>query len=415
MTKSTPNDDRRRDVALFRLAVLGDLVHQQLRRGELRAALEAKAQIEWSVPHRRDTKIAAKTIESWLTRYRRGGFDSLFPRLRSDRMRSRAIPAELANLIVELKRERPGRSAAQIVTTLVDLRHMQRSDFSVSSVQRLLAREGLSGPQMELEVPARHRFTAAATNELWQVDAVHGPKLFDPNAGRPTTVKIFGLIDDRSRLVAGLRGSFHERQQDFLLVLHEAIRRRGVPRTLLLDNHGSFTGADVKVVCAQLGIRLVHARPYDGASKGKIERFWRTLRSHVLDELDLEAVQTLDDLNLRVMNWVDGRYNLQPHGGLEGRTPLSVFEEGAADVRFVSDLDELAKHFVVRVERSVRNDATCTLEGRTFEVPQHLRRTKVTLCYAVLRPDSVWIVDGGTIVSELGATRPPAARPSETT
>ncbi|MCA9716412.1 MAG: transposase, partial [Myxococcales bacterium] len=235
-------------------------------------------------------------------------------------------------------------------------------------------------------------------NELWQVDAVHGPKLFDPNAGRPTTVKIFGLIDDRSRLVAGLRGSFHERQQDFLLVLHEAIRRRGVPRTLLLDNHGSFTGADVKVVCAQLGIRLVHARPYDGASKGKIERFWRTLRSHVLDELDLEAVQTLDDLNLRVMNWVDGRYNLQPHGGLEGRTPLSVFEEGAADVRFVSDLDELAKHFVVRVERSVRNDATCTLEGRTFEVPQHLRRTKVTLCYAVLRPDSVWIVDGGTIV-----------------
>ena len=398
MTDTAPSDDRRRDVALFRLAVLGDLIHQHLRRGELCAALDAKAKSSWCAPHGRDVRISAKTIESWLTRYRRGGFDALLPSVRSDRQRSRAIPDPVATLILELKRERPGRSAAQIITMLVDLGHMHRRDFSVSTVQRLLARHGLSGPRMELEVPARFRFRAATTNELWQVDAVHGPKLFDPAAGRATTVKIFGLIDDRSRLVTYLRGSFRERQEDFLCTLHEAVRRRGVPRTLLLDNHGSFTGADVKVVCAQLGIRLVHARPYDGASKGKIERFWQTLRRHVLDELDLDAVQTLDDLNLRLMNWVDGRYNVQPHAGLDGRAPLAVFEEGVADARFFTDLDALAAQFVVRVERRVRNDATCALGGRVFELPQHLRRTQVRLCYAVLRPEIVWIMDGETQV-----------------
>jgi transposase InsO family protein len=394
----TANDDRSRDVALFRLAVLGDLIHLDLRRGELKAALDAKAKGSWRTPRGRAGRISAKTIESWLTRFRRGGFDGLRPRERSDRHRSRSIPDELSTLIVDMKREQPRRSAAQIVTALVDAGRLKTGAFSVSSVQRLLARHGLSGPRMELEAPARHRFRAAATNVLWQVDAVHGPKLFDPASGRETTVKIFGLIDDRSRLVTYLRGSFHERQEDFLRTLFEAVRRRGVPRTLLLDNHGSFSGADVQVVCAQLGIRLVHARPYDGASKGKIERFWRTLRQHVLDELAPGMVQNLDDLNLRLMAWVDGCYNVRPHASLDGRTPLNVFEEEAEGVHFVTDVDQLTSKFVVHVDRKVRNDATCTLASRTLEVPQHLRRTTIRLHYAVLRPQTVWIMDGNTQV-----------------
>ena len=399
MIHRNPEDDRRRDVALFRLAVLGELVHQDNpRRGSLKAALVAKAASSWRAPGGKSVQVSAKTIESWLTRYRSGGFDALHPRPRSDRHRSRSIPDELALLIVDMKRERPQRSAAQIITALVAAGRMARGAFSVSSAQRLLAQKGLSGPRMELEVPARHRFRASTINEVWQVDAVHGPKLFDPAAGRATTVKVFGLIDDRSRLVTYLRGSFHERQEDFLQALFEAVRRRGIPRVLLLDNHGSFIGADVKVVCAQLGIRLVHARPYDGASKGKIERFWQTLRRHVLDELDLDVVQTLDDLNLRLMAWVDGEYNQRPHAGIDGRTPLSVFEEEADSVRFVTDLAWVEAQFVVFADRSVRNDATCTLGGRVFEVPQHLRRGSVRLFYGVLRPEKVWIVDGDTQV-----------------
>jgi len=348
MIQRNPEDDRRRDVALFRLTVLGELIHQEnLRRGALKAALDAKAAGSWRAPGDKSVQISAKTIESWLTRYRSGGFEALRPRERSDRNRSRSIPDELATLILDMKRERPGRSAAQIIKALVDSGRVKRGDFSTSSVQRLLAQHGLSGPRMELEVPARYRFRASGINEVWQVDAVHGPKLFDHAAGRAATVKIFGLIDDRSRLVTYLRGSFHERQEDFLRTLLEAVRRRGIPRALFLDNHGSFTGADVKVVCAQLGIRLVHARPFDGASKGKIERFWQTLRRHVLDELDLNVVQSLDDLNLRLMSWVDGEYNVRPHGGLDGNTPLAVFEEETDDVRFVTDLAWIEAQFVV--------------------------------------------------------------------
>jgi len=399
MTKPNLTGDRRRDVALFRLAVLGDLIHQDLPRGELKAALEAKAKCGWHGPSGRYMRVAAKTIQSWLTLYRRGGFDALYPKQRKDRGVPRSIPPEIATLIVDLKRERPGRSAAQITDMLVDVGRVTRADFSASSVQRLLAAEGLSGPKMEIEVPARHRFRASCVNELWQVDAVHGPKLFDPATGRRTTVKIFGLIDDRSRLVTHLRGFFRERQEDFLRTLFEAIRVRGIPRTLLLDNHGSFTGSDVKVVCAQLGIRLVYARPYDGASKGKIERFWRHLRARVLSELDLSIVEELDDLNLRLMAWVNSTYNRRAHAGIEGRTPLSVFEEEVDSVRFQSDFDALSEKFIAHAQRSVRRDATCSFGGRVLEVPQHFRGSTITLHYAVMRPDVVWIEDGETRVT----------------
>ncbi len=398
MTKLKLTGDRRRDVALFRLAVLGDLIHQDLPRGELKEALEAKAKCGWHGPAGDYLRVAPKTIQSWLTLYRRGGFDALYPKRRGDRGVPRSIPPEIATLIVDLKRERPGRSAAQITDMLVDTGRVTRTDFSASSVQRLLAAEGLSGPKMEIEVPARHRFRASSVNELWQVDAVHGPKLFDPATGRRTTVKIFGLIDDRSRLVTHLRGSFRERQEDFLRTLFGAIRVRGIPRTLLLDNHGSFTGSDVKVVCAQLGIRLVYARPYDGASKGKIERFWRHLRARVLSELDLSIVEELDDLNLRLMAWVNSTYNRRAHSGIDGRTPLSVFEEEADSVRFESDFDALSERFIAHAERTVRRDATCSFGGRVLEVPQHLRGCKVALHYAVMRPDVIWIEDGETRV-----------------
>jgi transposase InsO family protein len=275
---------------------------------------------------------------------------------------------------------------------------MRPEQFSASSIARLLKSHGLSGPKLELETQARYRFVAATCNDLWQGDACHGPKLFDSESGRELRVKIFGLLDDKSRLVTYLRAGFHERQEDFLRVLLDAIVRRGIPRAVFLDNHGSFSGTETRVACAQLGIRLVFARPYDGASKGKIERFWRTLRSHVLDRLDMTKVKTLDDLNVRLMTWITSEYNQRPHAGISGRTPLSVFEEDADQVRFVESPSDLESSFETSLERTVRNDSTCTFRGKIYEVPTHLRRQKITLHYKLLRPDSVWIEDGGTQV-----------------
>ena len=392
------DDTRKREIALFRMAVLGDLIHAKLRRGAQRRALNTKANEVWLHPDGKSRRIPAKTIESWLYAYRGQGIDGLVPRERKDKGHCKAIPQPLRDLILDMKREDPGRSIPVILSELRGAGLMRPKQFSASSVGRLLKSHGLSGPKLELETKARYRFVAATCNDLWQGDACHGPKLFDPASGRQLRVKIFGLLDDKSRLVTYLRAGFHERQEDFLRVLLDAIVRRGIPRAVLLDNHGSFSGTETRIACAQLGIRLVFARPYDGASKGKIERFWRTLRGHFLDRLDMTKVTTLDDLNVRLMTWVTTEYNQRPHAAHSGLPPLSIFEDDADQIRFVDNPDELESSFETSLERLVRNDSTCTFRGKTYEVPSHLRRCRITLRYKLLRPDSLWIDDGGTQV-----------------
>jgi putative transposase len=394
------NENHLQAIALLRLAVLGDLIHAIPGSGEQRRLLFERAMRTWTLLNGSSRQYSRRTIEAWLYAYRRDGFNGLMPSERRDKGSTRALTDSVQELILAMKREDPGRSVPLIIRELEGNGVVSRGELKPTVLRRLLRAKGLSGPQMKVAAVERHRFVAASCNGLWQGDACHGPKIFDPAQGRAVRAKIFGLLDDKSRLVTHLLASFSERQEDFLRLLHDSVRRRGVPRAILLDNQGSFTGSDVRITCAQLGIRLVFARPRDGQSKGKVERFWRTLRSHVLDRLQPGAVETLDDLNLRLSTWVHSDYNVRPHAGVSGRTPLSVFEEDAAqgDISFLADHAELEANFVAHIERTVQADSTCSVGGVAYEVPQHFRGRKVTLYYAVLRPGIYWIEEGGVRV-----------------
>lgn len=391
-------DDERKAEALFRLQVIGSLTSRELSRGELEGELRELATRRWSGPDGVERTLSWRTLEGWYYAHRRGGFDALVPQPRADTGVCRALTDELRELVLALKREDPGRSAAQILRELEDAGRVSKGAVSVTTLRRLLKRVGLSGPKLELDRPVRLRWQASECGELWQADALHGPRLHDPHAGREVRVKIFALLDDRSRLIAYARAGFHEGQADFLAVLLGAVQRRGVPRVLLVDNHSSFTGSDVQVACAKLGIRITFARPYDGPAKGKIERFWRTLREQLLDRLDAERVTTLDDLNVRLSAWLEADYNRRPHSGLGGRTPLEVWDEGAEKIRWIEEPAVLESAFTASLLRRVRNDSTIQVQGRTYEVPAHLRRQRVKVAYCLLRPDALWVEDGATRV-----------------
>ncbi|MFQ5961419.1 MAG: DDE-type integrase/transposase/recombinase [Candidatus Methylomirabilales bacterium] len=392
------DETRRRKQALFRLAVLGPLLNRTLQRGELKQSLAELAAQVWTDLEGKPRRMAAKTLEEWYYRHCHYGFEGLMPLARSDRGRFKVVSTEMEELIVAMKREDPGRSTPVIARELVLAGRMKPGELSVSTIRRLLRKHGLSAPRMELERPARLRWQASSCGELWQADAVHGPKLFDPASGRPVRVKIFTLLDDKSRLVPHLRGDFHESQTEFLTVLMGAVLRRGIPRSLLVDNHPSFSGSDVALACARLGIRLIFTRPFDAPAKGKIERFFRTLRMHVLDRLDLDKVDNLDELNLRLSAWSEGEYNRRPHASLNGRTPLEVWEEDAVQIRWVDEPAAVEDAFTATLKRHVRNDSTCQVRGRFYEVPTHLRNTTVEIGYHLLHPDRLWVQDGPTRV-----------------
>ncbi len=387
------NDDDRTKEALFRHAILGEVLSRTLRKGQLRPLLTELSGKMFEDYQGRPRQMAYKTLEEWLYKYRNGGFEALKPQPRSDQGQSRILTPDLEQLIVDLKREDPGRSAPLIMRELELAGRIARFQASVSAIRRVLKRKGLSVPKMEVNVPARYRWEASMAGELWQADALHGPMLINPATHRPQRAIIFGLLDDRSRVIPYLEAGFGETEHRFLGVLHNAIARRGIARRLLLDNHKSFTGSDLRILCAKLDIHIVHSRPGDAPTKGKIERFWRTLRDHVIDRLDTTAVTTLDELNLRIWSYVEAEYHCRPHASLSGKTPLEVWESDAADIRWVTDHSQLEQAFYGEVERLVRNDSTVQWRGSFYEVPPYLRGSKVRLRYSLLDPNRVSLLD----------------------
>jgi len=388
------NDDDRNKEALFRHAVLGDILSRKLRWGELRPLLTELSEKTFEDHRGRPRRMAYGTLEEWYYKHHQNGFESLRPLSRSDQGCSRRLSPELEQLVIDLKREDPGRSAPLILRELELAGRIHLGEMSVYPIQRLLRSKGLSGPRMELDVAARFRWQASMCGELWQAGALHGPAFINPATGRTQKAIIFGLLDDRSRIIPYLEAGFGETEHRFLTVLHSAIARRGNPRRLLLDNHASFSGYDLRFLCARLDIHLVHSRPGDAPSKGKIERFWRSFRGSLLSRLDLKKVTTIDELNLRIWSYVEAEYHGRPHSSLSGKTPLEVWESGSDDIRWVTDHSRLEQTFIGEVERQARNDSTVQWRGIFYEVPPYLRRCKVRLRYSLLDTSRVSLLDG---------------------
>jgi putative transposase len=132
-------------------------------------------------------------------------------------------------------------------------------------------------------------------------------------------------------------------------------------------------------VCAKLGIALIHARPYRPQGKGKIERWFKTVRAQLLTRLGAEDTGNLQALNRRLWAWVEGEYHHSPHRGLGGTTPLEQWAQTGEAVHFPEpglDLDEL---FLFEAQRKVQKDRTVSLNGVLYEVDAALVGEKVTL------------------------------------
>ena len=149
-----------------------------------------------------------------------------------------------------------------------------------------------------------------------------------------------------------------------------------------------YRSQQLALVCAKLGIALIHARPYQPAGKGKIERFFRTLRAAVLAHLTPEATASLDTLNRTLWAWVEGEYHLSPHRGLDGRTPLDQWALAGHDVRYPDPSTDLDDIFLFETKRRVMKDRTVSLHGRLYEADAHLVGQVVTLRYDPDAPPS---------------------------
>ena len=185
---------------------------------------------------------------------------------------------------------------------------------------------------------------------------------------KPAPVRVHALLDDASRYIVAIEARHQEREVDMLAVLVRALRRFGAPDAMYLDNGATYRGETLSIACARLGTSLVHARPYDAPARGKMDRFWRTLREQCL--VFCKDLGSLYELNVRILAWLDEHYHKAPHGGLIGKTPGEVF---AAAPSKTDDLDEqkLRRALTVRERRRVRRDNTLAMDGADWETSIH--------------------------------------------
>jgi len=378
----TPQDHGE-TVAMFRYGIIGGLASRELDRGALAAELRTLAEQRHRPPGSKTTRTyGISTLERWLYTYRATrNLEALRPRGRADRGRGRELEPELRELLCEIRKECPEASVPLILRTLAAVGRIKKGEVKASTVRRLFSQRKLprTSSRAENEGKTRLRWQAHAPDALWHGDVCHGPTL--KLAGKKTPIRVHGLLDDCSRYVIALEARESEQEIDMLSIFMRALRTHGKPDALYLDNGSTYSGEALKTACGRLGISLLHAKPYDPQARGKMERFWRTLRESCLSHLG--HVASIDDVNARLATFLKRHYQDEPHAGLLGASPTKVYEPSTRSVNVV-DEEALRAALEVRERRRVGQDSTIKIEGKLFELSHgYLAGRNVTVVYSL--------------------------------
>jgi transposase InsO family protein len=372
------DDKTKRAIALWRLGVLGALVSARLEHGDrVRLFKEIAARVH-QMPDGETVELRPRTIESWYYAHRHGGFEALYPSTREDCGQSRAIAPEIAELILRIKREKPRRSIRRIIRMLERARKVTLGALSRSSVHRLLQRAGASARPVRGPAAERRSFIAEHAGDLWVGDALHGPLVIAPD-GQIRKSYMLSQIDNATRFVVHSYFAISEGAEAQEHGLKQAILKYGLPRAYYVDRGSAYIAISLRLICADLGIHLMHAGVQDAEAKGVIERWHRTWREEVGDELP-DTPLPLAELNAKHWAWLGTEYHARVHDTTR-RAPREHLLAEVDEIRPVPrdvDLDEVFLH---RDERLVRKDGTVRWRGGFLEVRPELTRKLVELRY----------------------------------
>jgi putative transposase len=362
-------DAKAEKLALFRYGLIAPLVLEALPRGELTRRAEEIASRLYDIPDSKRRAVSVDTLLDWALRYRNGGFEALAPKPRQDRGQSRSITPQLASLIERLKRENPHRTGTTLLRELALSSGKDEPPVSPATLYRFLKQRGLSERQL-LAPQAHKKFEAELSNQIWQADMLFGPWVQRSGGGR-MQVFLHAMLDDASRLIPHAQFYSSQGLDAALDCLRQAVRARGIPVRLYIDNAKMYRSSQLARIAASLGILIIHSRPYQPEGRGKIERCFRTLREQFIANLDTRRLLSMDELNERLWSWVENGYHCSVHSAL-GTTPLLRWQRDIHQVRQLAPATDLRRLFFHRLDRLVRRDSTFLLRNRLYEAPPHL-------------------------------------------
>ncbi|HDL07771.1 MAG TPA: hypothetical protein ENG35_03415 [Desulfobacteraceae bacterium] len=388
------DDDKRNAIAIFKYGLIAPVLS-----GNVKVQMEYFRQIakkEYNVPFIGLRKYKSRTFKSWLRRYRRNGFDALMPKKRIDKGLSRKIDDRLACRIREMVDKYPTMSCAGIYRILVAQGNIRTNGITEGTLRNYIKVNALK--EKSTPMP-RKKFEKEHLNDLWIADCMHGPYIKCDFKKRKTF--LIAAIDDFTRMLTARGWFFNENSICLEIVIKEAIRRFGMPHALYCDNGSLFSTSHLQLTCARLGIALIHSKPYDSPSRGKIERFFRTVRQKFLSSLDLTEIYDIKQLNERFERWLEKEYHKHFHYGI-GTTPMDRFIHALKNTKIKRLTEqELDMAFQITIYRKVKNDSTVSINNILYECSPEFIGKKVQIRYPSDKPEDMTIYEDDIPVEKL--------------
>jgi len=318
-------------------------------------------------------------IRKWLKAYRRNGREGLVPKVRKDAGVSKVLTDADKEMILGLLERKPGLCAS------VAVRMLQRDgkldkEISKSSLSRFIVSSGFTRAERNRGSLTDHvlRFSFEQPLECVQVDAMHSFAVPD-HKGKLRKAILIAFLDDATRRVVYSRFTFSENSIEFERGLYHILQTHGRIRRLYTDNGATFVAEQTRRILDSLGIPLVHSRPGKPKGRGKIERYFRTVRTQFEVTIDPAGIKSIQDYDQRFRTWLETEYHRTGHSGLGGQTPLEAWMAGARHIFRLDPTINLPEVFCHQTTRSVSGDATVSLDGVRYEVPSALIGRKVTV------------------------------------
>lgn len=329
-----------------------------------------------------------RTIQTWFYYYRHYGVTRLHPKIRKDKGKARKMTPEevleaINQILPQFRDKRFHKS--ELYRLCVEKGIIRRDELSPTSFYRFIREYELLKKEVSNENKKRLAFAMQYANQLWQADTMYGPFVADSD-GKKIQTRLIAFIDDASRVLCHGQFFFQENTDSLAVALKAAFYKRGVPEQMYVDNGSIYTSKEIVLICARVGCILRHAPVRDGAAKGKIERFFRTVRDKFLArELDISSIEAL---NRQFTLWVEGDYNNVIHSA-HGMKPVDRFGLDLKRINFLPPNEANDELFYVEDERTVKKDNTFSFRSMRYEAPVDLRERTIQIRYDRHHPEVI--------------------------
>ena len=352
--------------------------------------------------------VSVRTLYRYEKAFSEKQFAGLKPADREKR-RSQALPENFDFLLeqaIQLRKEVPERSVSKIIYILEAEGLVAPGVLKRSTLERHIYRAGYGQKQMQMYKEVRNssskRFCKPHRMMLIQGDIKYGPKLPIGKNGAKVQTYLSSAMDDHSRYLLSSR--FYDNQEEAIIedTFHQAISRYGTFDACYFDNGTQYIAKQIQFSLARLGIRVMHARPRSGKSKGKIEKFHQAVDTFIR-ESRLKNIRTLEELNRLWTIYLDEYYHKQKHAGIaeyyeslgaavpqEGISPLQEWNRDSRPLTSL-DADVVSEAFLHHEQRKVDKGACISFHGQRYETKPALIGHTVEIAYDPASTDQITV------------------------